>query len=60
MIYEHASRERDRAIADALDALPERARRGLPDAPSGELAWIWHDRRETSRKWTRPGRVLGV
>ena len=26
MIYQHASRERDRAIADALDALLERAR----------------------------------
>lgn len=38
MIYQHASRERDRAIADALDALLERARGETPDDASDDLA----------------------
>jgi integrase len=38
MIYQHASRDRDRAIADALDVLLERARGAVPEAASDDRA----------------------
>ena len=38
MIYQHATRERDRAIAEALDALIEASRKKIDGASGTDLA----------------------
>jgi hypothetical protein len=38
MIYQHATRERDQAIAAALDALIDEARRDVPPDGEGPVA----------------------
>ena len=38
MIYQHATRDRDRAIAEALDALIEASRRKIDTASGTDLA----------------------
>jgi integrase len=42
MIYQHASRERDRVIASSLDALIEAATDDSRTSSTLDLAWIWH------------------
>lgn len=38
MIYQHATRDRDRAIAEALDALIEASQRKIDGGPGTDLA----------------------